>query len=59
VSLDETVKADQKNFEDAKKSAQFVIPAIDGQTMGETQRVQIENAIYEFEVVHSLLWGLV
>jgi hypothetical protein len=59
ASLDETVKEDQKNFEAAKSSAQLVIPAINGQTPDEAQRVQIENAIYEFEAVHSLLWGLV
>ncbi len=58
-SLDGTVKLDQKNFEEAKTNAQFIIPAIDGQTMDEAQKVQIENAIYEFEAVHSLLWGLV
>lgn len=59
TSLDEAVKADQQNLDAARSSAQLIIPTTDGKTIDEVQRVQIENAIYEFDAVRSLLWGLV
>ena len=54
----QTTQSHQAAFTVALKNAELGA-LIGKQAADEAQRAQIENAIFEFEAVHSLLWGVV
>jgi len=58
-SLSGLVDQGQKELQAAQKGATLSLAGPDGEELPADQRTPIENAIYEFNAMHSYLWGLV
>lgn len=54
---DDIIHDRQKEFIEASERADQVVPK--GQNLDDAQRASLENAIYEFQAVRNLLWGVV
>jgi hypothetical protein len=58
-SLTKGIEANRTDLKLAEDSSRLVIQGEQGKTVPDDQRAQIENAIYEFDAMHDVWWGLV